>query len=598
MGSFIGHFGCINKECGSSDALGIYVDSDDSGNEYLMGKCFSCKQVFSHNKLADSYLGEILSIEKIDVGNHKHRSFNYTIKEKKPIEQQEVDNIREISEYDSTGFRKIATKVNERFKVLTEYDEKSKPIKRYYPIEEDGVLVGYKVRVIETKDFFSIGKSGANVDVFGKNSVKNAKTCIITAGEEDCMSAYQILVQFFHSKGYNQNIHVVSPVVGETSAVKHIQHNYPFFDQFEKIIVCFDNDEAGVKGAADVAEVLPAGKTYVMSFMEKDVNDCLVHNNPKEFIDAYYAAKKYMPEGIKSSDTCMEAVFNELNTPRLTLPAYMNQMQANMGGGILDATITNVIADTSVGKSSHVNNMVYHWVFNAPTPPTIISLEATQGQWTVDLLSLHLKTNLRWMEEKERTAFLSDPLTIEKCNQFFYKEDGSSRFYIIDDREGDIKKLEKLMERAYKQFGSNIIIFDVLTDALRGMDSDLQESHMKFQKMFIKNGIRLINVLHTRKPPKSKDGKPVPISEYDALGSSTFVQSGAYNILLERDKEAEDAVEKNTTYVRMPKCRGGITGACGEWYFDFKTRQCYDKKDYFTSKDQVVTTEDGFEVTI
>jgi hypothetical protein len=130
------------------------------------------------------------------------------------------------------------------------------------------------------------------------------------------------------------------------------------------------------------------------------------------------------------------------------------------------------------------------------------------------------------------------------------------------------------------------------------MDSDLQESHMKFQKMFIKNGIRLINVLHTRKPPKSKDGKPVPISEYDALGSSTFVQSGAYNILLERDKEAEDVVEKNTTYVRMPKCRGGITGACGEWYFDFKTRQCYDKKDYFTSKDQVVTTEDGFEVTI
>lgn len=376
MGSFIGHFGCINKECGSSDALGIYVDSDDSGNEYLMGKCFSCKQVFSHNKLADSYLGDILSIEKIDVVNNKHRSFNYTIKEKKPIKQQEVDNIREISEYDSTGFRKIAAKVNERFKVLTEYDEKSKPIKRYYPIEEDGILVGYKVRVIETKDFFSIGKSGANVDVFGKNSVKNAKTCIITAGEEDCMSAYQILVQFFHSKGYNQNIHVVSPVVGETSAVKHIQHNYPFFDQFEKIIVCFDNDEAGIKGAADVAEVLPAGKTYVMSFMEKDVNDCLIHNNTKEFIDAYYAAKKYMPEGIKSSDTCMEAVINELNTPRLTLPSYMNQMQANMGGGILDATITNVIADTSVGKSSHVNNMVYHWVFNAPTPPTIISLEA------------------------------------------------------------------------------------------------------------------------------------------------------------------------------------------------------------------------------
>jgi hypothetical protein len=87
-------------------------------------------------------------------------------------------------------------------------------------------------------------------------------------------------------------------------------------------------------------------------------------------------------------------------------------------------------------------------------------------------------------------------------------------------------------------------------------------------------------VLHTRKPPKSKDGKSVPISEYDAYGSSTFVQSAAINILLERDKEAESPMEKNTTYVRMPKCRGGVTGACGEWYYDFNTRQCFDRDEY------------------
>ena len=194
--------------------------------------------------------------------------------------------------------------------------------------------------------------------------------------------------------------------------------------------------------------------------------------------------------------------------------------------------------------------MVYHWIFNSPDPITILSLEATEGQWGTDMLSLHLKINLRWMEEKDRIQFLTQPEIIDKCNELFFRENGEPRFYIVDERDGKIDKVEKQLERAFRQYGSRIFIIDVLTDILRGMDSEHQESHMKWQKMFIKRGLRLINVLRTRRPPKNKDGKPAPISEYDAYGSGTFVQSAAINILLERDKEAEDQVERNTTYAR------------------------------------------------
>ena len=31
----------------------------------------------------------------------------------------------------------------------------------------------------------------------------------------------------------------------------------------------------------------------------------------------------------------------------------------------------------------------------------------------------------------------------------------------------------------------------------------------------------------------------------------------------------------------MPKCRKGITGKAGDWYFDFDTRQCYDYEEHF-----------------
>jgi len=408
---------------------------------------------------------------------------------------------------------------------------------------------------------------------------------VVVCGNCDKVAAYQMLrdAQIERGQGDFESIAVVSPTTGEPSAAKQIARRYDFLDMFDNIVIGMDNDEVGREAAKEIAKVLPEDKVKIVLWSGKDPNQMLLDGKQKQFVRDFYNAKPYMEDGIKSSSTMMDAVLAELDTPRLTLPEYMHKMQSNMGGGILDGTIVNVIADTSVGKSSHVNNMVYHWLFASPNPVTIISLEATEGQWGTDMLSLHLKTNLRWMSSEERRVFLSKPEVIERANQLWFKDNGEPRFYIIDEREGKIERIEKQLDRAYKQYGSRIMIIDVLTDILRGMDSDKQESHMLWQKMFVKRGVRLINVLHTRKPPKSKDGKPVPISEYDAYGSSTFVQSAAINILLERDKEAENPIEKNTTYVRMPKCRGGVTGACGEWYYDFNTRQCFDKDDYLNN---------------
>ena len=170
-----------------------------------------------------------------------------------------------------------------------------------------------------------------------------------------------------------------------------------------------------------------------------------------------------------------------------------------------------------------------------------------------------------------------DPL----YDDLFFNEYGEERFVILDDREGDIHTLERQMSKMSSQYGCKIFVIDVLTDVLRGSSYDLQEDHMSWQKNFVKNGNTIINVLHTRKPPSDKDGKSREISEYDALGSSSFVQSAHINILIDRDKMEEDVIEQNTTYVRMPKCRGGVTGPAGAWYYDFKTRQVYDKEEFF-----------------
>jgi hypothetical protein len=224
---------------------------------------------------------------------------------------------------------------------------------------------------------------------------------------------------------------------------------------------------------------------------------------------------------------------------------------------------------------------VYHWIFNSPVTPTVVSLEDTAAQYMLDLISVHLEENMSWRRtEVEIQEWLETEEGQRVKQELCFKEDGSPRFFLIDERGGTIKHIEEQMNIMYRKHGSLLFVIDVLTDLLRGSNADMAEDHMNFQKGFIKEGATIVNVHHTRKPPQDKDGKQRKASEYDTLGTGSFVQSGAYNIVLNRDKLAEDPLVRNTTEVDMPKCRGGLTGSAGGWYYDFNKAKCWDYDDW------------------
>ena len=198
------------------------------------------------------------------------------------------------------------------------------------------------------------------------------------------------------------------------------------------------------------------------------------------------------------------------------------------------------------------------------------------------MLSLHLEKNLvRWGTGQEILDYLEDPEVVKLYEDLWTNEFGEERFVILDEREGTVKALEGKLETMASAHGCKIFVIDVLTDLVRNLPREQQSEHMSWQKNFVKDGNTIFNVLHTKKPSKDKDGKPYPLSEYDAYGDSTLVQSAAINIIIERDKESNDPTEQDTTYVRMPKCRGGTTGPVGAWYYDQETRKVYDKVTFF-----------------
>jgi len=517
--------------------------------------------------------------------NNESEEWEYVVGS--PFNLEVNEKIKSVTGVDSKSYRGIRTDISRPFGVRYSYSEEDgSAVSTYYPTTKNYEIAGYKVRH-HPKRFEAIGEVGKDVQMFGQHKFRtHSNTVMLVEGEHDCLAAFQMLSDAQKNKQFDP-VAVVSTTIGGAGAYKQVQNNYEFFNQFKKIIVCMDSDTAGDKARESIVEVLPKGRVFIMKMRQKDPNQYILVDKVSEFISDFWSAKPYTPAGVKSAADGIEEIPEELLKPRIPLPPYMHVMQEMMGGGIIQGRIANIIADTSCGKSTHVNRMVYNWIFNSPVTPTIVSLEATAAQYMLEMLSIHLEKNLLWkMSPTQIIEFLSTEEGQRIKNELCYKENGEPRFFIVDERAGSIKDMEAELEMLFKKYDSKLFVIDVLTDLLRGSSEALSEDHMNFQRNMAKNGVTTVNVLHTRKPPQAADGKPRKVTEYDALGTGSYVQSAAYNIVLNRDKLSESDIDKNTTEVDLPKCRGGKTGSAGKWYFEFDKSKCHDLDDWLRDNPQ------------
>ena len=258
-------------------------------------------------------------------------------------------------------------------------------------------------------------------------------------------------------------------------------------------------------------------------------------------------------------------------------------------GFVIDGNHLFCLEDGTVTHNTLFSDtLIYHWIFNSPLRPVIFSIERTEQELMIDMFSLHLSQNLTWFSDgQDAVDYLDRPEVQALCDDVAMNEHGEQRFFIVAERRGNVEELKRQIERAVKQYGSKLILIDVLTDLLRSLPLDAQDDFMLWQKQMKKEGVVFVNICHTRKdqagqqPQKDKEGNPIfkRVDEYDIHGSSSIPQSADYNIVLNRDKNAQDPIEKNTTYVDLPKARGGVTGHnVVELYYDPETRQQVDRE--------------------
>jgi len=561
--------------------------------------CFGCgangdaiQFVIEHEKVpfkeAKQIISEILGKEVV-LGDEKRREARKPT-DFTPMPHEAIKEFQSDKVFQNVNYRGIRQETDKFYRTLSKLDDKGNVIAQYYPETRGGKLAGYKCRN-HPKDFSygKVGTTGVNNDLSGQHLFQaGGKYVLFCGGEADKAAAYQMFLD--HQRSRNQGdfspMPVVSPTSGEGSAAKQAALQYEWFDTFDIIVVGMDNDEAGRKASKEIAAVLPKEKVRIATWSGKDPNQMLLDGKAKQFIRDFYNAKEYEKTGIKTASEALEGIDEFLTTPKITFPPYMHRLQKATRGGIRSTgAIVNVVGDTSIGKSYFADNLLYHWLFHSPKIPTVISLERTAEELAIDMLSLHLKKNLMWFSDgHDAVEYLHKEDVKALYSDLFTNEYGEQRFYIVDERDGNIDSMKRQMEKSAKKNGADLFIIDPLTDFLRSLGNDGQEEFMMWEKFQKKQGQVFLNVLHTRKPMTDKDGKLRKVSEFDVLGSSSFIQSADMNIILNRNKMSEDPVVRNTTEMDLPKCRGGTTGYIGGLYYDVESKQQYDLEDFFSGK--------------
>lgn len=571
MANFIRHTSC--DKCGSSDGNAIYSDGSSH--------CWVCKHTVPSEEYKEANQKKPSRVRS----NTKKEVENMEVKpsSKPAMTPEENAEIKSETSVRANGFRSIQDKIYSKFGVRHAFAaDTGEVIEQYYPCTQEGQLVGYKIREVP-KNFYSKGRTGADCELFMQFKFnRGGKYVVICEGEIDALSAYQMFAEYHESKNSPFETAVVSPTTGANSH-KQIAAQYRFFDSFENIIISYDNDKAGQTATEQLLKVLPKGKVKIMPMRYKDANEYLEQGKQKEFIMDFYESKKQVPVGVLASSNLYERILNQSAVAKIPFPPFMQKLNELFVGGMPLGHIVNIAADTGIGKTTLVNELIYYWIFNSPHTVGIVSMELDAGQYGEVLLSRHLEKKIALIENQdEKIDYLSTDRVMEKAKELMIKPDGDSRFYLLDNRDGSIQEIQDTVEELVSACGAKVVVLDPLQDILDGLSNEEQAEFMKWAKGFIKShGITFIFINHMRKTPAGQSGAD---SEQNIMGSSTIIKSASANILLKRDKMAEDEIKRNSTEISVTKNRVcGLTGPAGFIYYDNATHTLHNLDEWLNN---------------
>ena len=515
--------------CKSSDAVSVNADSS--------AYCFSCQQ----------YIKEY-DMETQPITNGKQES--------------KVQNFSEQSDFTEIVDRKLSENTCKKYGVSVKTDSMGTITNHYYPYhDKQGSKIATKTRYTKSKEF-SVQGNTHQAGLFGEHLFSKNKFVIITEGEIDCLSAYQM----FYTGKYETP--VVSIKHGVASAVKDIKNSLEWLEQFQNILINFDNDEQGKEGALKVAELFSPGKCKIMHLPQefKDASDCLVKNKIQIYTQAFWNAKRFAPDGIINANT----LFDDIIKPSVqSFVQYPFEGLNKMTYGLRASELVTFTSGSGLGKTQVIRELIHHLLKQTKDNLGLLMLEENPVVTSKGIMSI---------EANQRLHLPDVHISKEEWQKHFDATTGSGRVFLFDHfGSNTIDNIISRVRYLAKGLDCKYIIIDhvsiIVSDQSHGDERKaLDEIMTRLRTLVQETGIAMIVVSHLRRPDGKGHEEGAATSLSQLRGSASIGQLSDMVIGLERDAQHDDPEIRHTTKVRVLKNRfSGITGPCCDLKYDMDT---------------------------
>lgn len=432
--------------------------------------------------------------------------------------------------------RNINEKVQKFYGVTTSVDETGKEVRRVYPYPHRA-----KFRYLP-KDFSkNPGFTGDHLFGMDKFNAGSSKFITVVEGEEDVLSAYQMLGEKYPVVG----------VPGASISRALLRNCHEYLDSFTQIVVAADNDEAGEAMANKLAATFP-NKVYKVSLTKyNDPNEYLMNGEGADFKYAWFNRTKFTPDNILNAPEQFLDLYRE--TPdHQYVPTGISELDDKIMG-IMQGHFTVLKAETGIGKTELFRKLQHKFLKEGVTIGSW-HLEETKTRSLLGLVSYELKENLT---RKDIIESKSKETEVEGAIVELTKDENLYQFYLSDGSTADdlITQIRYLVEACGVQY----VFFEPIQDVLGGDEQLLSDLAIRLSKLSAELNVGIVTIAHT-----NEDGE---IKYCKMIG-----QRASVIIELQREKDAVEEEVRNTTtlYVRKNRPCADL-GYGGQLSFDPKT---------------------------
>lgn len=364
--------------------------------------------------------------------------------------------------------------------------------------------------------------------LFNMNRINVNSPLLICEGEPDCLSAIEA--------GFKN---AVSVPLG-SSNLHWIDENLEWLDQFDSIIICADNDDAGVKMQKECVPRLGSWRTKVVDIpaipigntgrVTKDLNEILYVCGKDKVLELILDAKDSPVPSVADLSDVEPTEYEDVDGVTTGLKAIDDELMRLFFG-----TLTIVSGQPGSGKSSlltqlacnSLDNDIGTWLFSGELP------NGVEKSW-FNYIFAGPRNITDAISRRGNPYKKISTTTLAEINKTY-----KGRWHIYrDDYDNTLDKLIASMTDTVRKYGARCLILD----NFMCIDTETSEEELRSQTDTIKKLIEFakkyqVAVILVCHPRKMDAGTNVGI--YDIAGTSNIVNLAHRTIGLRRVTDAE-----------------------------------------------------------